>query len=69
VALIDLSDLVVFRHGHLDLAGRVFDLRAAMTAYDATYVALAEALSARLVTCDRKLGRAVGHSAQIEVIQ
>ena len=38
-----------------------------LTAYDAAYVALAEALSAPLVTTDAKLARAPGHGARVEV--
>jgi predicted nucleic acid-binding protein len=33
------------------------------------YVVLAEALDARLVTCDGRLGAAPGHAARIEVIR
>ena len=40
-----------------------------VTAYDAMYVALAEALDAPLVTCDTPLAKAPGHRAHIEVIQ
>jgi predicted nucleic acid-binding protein len=36
-----------------------------MTAYDASYVALAEALSCPLVTTDERLARAHGHDAEI----
>jgi predicted nucleic acid-binding protein len=38
-----------------------------MTAFDAAYVALAEALSASLVTADGKLAAAPGHAAKIEL--
>ena len=37
-----------------------------LTAYDAVYVALAEALGAPLVTCDGRLARATGHRARVE---
>jgi predicted nucleic acid-binding protein len=40
-----------------------------MTAYDAMYVALAEALDAPIVTCDTPLARSPGHRARIEVIE
>jgi predicted nucleic acid-binding protein len=43
-------------------------LRGSMTAYDATYVALAEGLDAVLLTCDGKLSRAHGHRARIELL-
>ena len=50
------------------LAVRIWELRENLTAYDAAYVALAEALSAPLVTRDRKLATAPGHRALIEVV-
>ena len=40
------------RHAHIDLLSRAWELRANLTAYDAMYVALAEAMDAPLVTCD-----------------
>jgi predicted nucleic acid-binding protein len=68
-AIEDLGLLRVTRHGHLDLASRVWDLRQNVTAYDAVYLALAESLAAPVVTCDRPLRAAAGHSARIEVIE
>ena len=47
---------------------RIWALRHNMTAYDAAYVALAEALDAPLVTCDAKLGAAV-NDVRVEVIE
>lgn len=41
-------------------AGRVWELRGNVTAYDAWYVALAEALGCPLATLDRRLSRASG---------
>jgi predicted nucleic acid-binding protein len=38
---------------------RVWDLRATMSAFDATFVALSELLAAPLVTGDRRLARAM----------
>ena len=67
-ALIDLGDLPVTRHSHEDLIGRAWSLRHTLSAYDAMYVALAEALDATVVTCDARLGRAHGHSLQVEVV-
>lgn len=46
---------------------RVFTLRDNLTAYDAAYVALAEALKCPLLTRDRRLARSSGHSAEIRV--
>ncbi len=40
-----------------------------MTAYDAMYVALAEALDAPIVTCDTRIAKGPGHRARIEVIE
>lgn len=42
------------------VAARVWELRGAVTAYDAWYVALAESLDAPLATLDLKLSRAAG---------
>ena len=67
-AIQDLVDLDLHRHAHLDLLTRAWKLRENMTAYDAMYVALAEALDATVVTCDTPLAKAPGHRARIEVI-
>jgi len=67
-ALADLADLDLHRHAHVDLLRRVWTLRANLTAYDAVYIALAEALDATLITCDAKLAQAPGHRAQVDVI-
>jgi predicted nucleic acid-binding protein len=50
MALDDYLDLPLTRHPHERLLHRILALRANLTAYDATYVALAEALGATLVT-------------------
>jgi predicted nucleic acid-binding protein len=50
------------------LLSRVFALRDQLTAYDATYVALAEALGATLLTRDDRVAKAGGHRARIEVV-
>jgi predicted nucleic acid-binding protein len=68
-AIADLIDLDLHRHPHLDLLGRAWKLRDNFSAYDAMYVALAEAIGASLVTCDGPLAAAPGHTAQIEVIR
>jgi predicted nucleic acid-binding protein len=67
-ALEDLADLSVRRYPHDILLPRVWELRANLTAYDAVYVALAEALGAPLFTRDRRLAGAAGHSARVEVV-
>jgi predicted nucleic acid-binding protein len=67
-ALEDLADLSVRRYPHDVLLPRVWELRANLTAYDAAYVALAEALGAPLFTRDRRLAGAAGHRARVEVV-
>ena len=67
-AIADLADLDLHRHAHLDLLGRAWKLRDNITAYDAMYVVLAEALEAPIVTCDTPLAKAPGYRARIEVI-
>ncbi len=67
-AIADLVDVDLHRHVHLDLLARVWQLRDHITAYDAAYVALAEALGATVVTCDAPLARASGHRAQIDLV-
>jgi predicted nucleic acid-binding protein len=47
------------------LAERVWELRTSVTAYDASYVALAEALNAPLLTLDVRLARAHGPGCMI----
>jgi len=66
--LLDLVDLDASRYPHDVLLARVWQLRANLTAYDAVYVSLAEALGAALVTCDGRLARAPGHRAHVEYI-
>jgi predicted nucleic acid-binding protein len=51
------------------LLGRVWALRENLSAYDATYVALAEALDVPLVTADGRLGRAPGPRCTIAVVR
>ena len=66
-ALEDLVDLSLTRYPHDVLLSRIWVLRDNLTAYDAAYVALAEALDAPLVTCDSKIAAAPGHRARVEV--
>jgi predicted nucleic acid-binding protein len=68
-AIADLADLDLHRHPHIDLLTRAWKLRENVTAYDAMYVALAEALDAPIVTCDAPLARAPRHRARIEAIE
>lgn len=67
-ALQDLGDFGVHRYPHTPLLVRVWELRGSVTAYDAAYLALAEALDAPLLTCDGKLAAARGHRARVDVV-
>ena len=66
-ALVDLADFPLTRYPHFVLLKRIWEMRHGLTAYDAAYLALAEALDARLVTRDRALAKA-GSQVRVEVI-
>ena len=63
----DHLGLRVVRHGHRPLVRRALELRENFTVSDATYVALAEALGAPLLTADRRLARAVRAHSGVEL--
>ncbi len=67
-ALADLAEFPLRRYPHDVLLPRVWELRNNLTAYDAVYVALAEALDALLLTRDRRLASAAGHHARISLV-
>ena len=64
----DLGDLAITRHGHEPVLDRVLELRDAVSAYDGTYLALAELLGATMVTWDRRQSRAPGVRCPVSVI-
>jgi predicted nucleic acid-binding protein len=64
-ALSFFTELRIQRYPMTPLLGRVWALRETLSAYDAAYVALAEALDLPLLTTDRRLGRSGGHQARI----
>lgn len=68
-ALQDLRALDLERHPHEPLLDRVWALRDRLTAYDAVYVALAEALDTVLLTRDARLARAPGLGRRVELIR
>ena len=68
-ALADLDGLRIVRHPHEPHVPRIWQLRHSLTAYDAAYVALAEALEAPLITRDGRMASAHGHRAKIELIE
>jgi predicted nucleic acid-binding protein len=63
----DFADLTIARYEHGFLADRIWQLRHDLTAYDAAFVALSEALDVPLVTCDRRLAATPGHRARVEL--
>lgn len=67
-ALDNLRALDLERHGHEALLERAWALRDNLTAYDAVYVALAEALECTLLTCDGRLARSPGQSRRVELV-
>ena len=67
-AIADYASLPIDRHNHELLLHRIWELRQNITAYDATYVALAEALEMPLLTRDAHLYRSPAHAARIEYI-
>jgi predicted nucleic acid-binding protein len=67
-ALQDFLQIPLLRYPHEFLLERIWALRKNLTAYDAVYVALAEALDVPLLTCDANIGGAPGHRARIDVV-
>lgn len=70
-AVADLLDLPVERYPHGLLVPRVWELRDNMSAYDATYLALAEVQTdegAALLTADARFARAARTHTAVDVI-
>lgn len=70
-AVTDLLDLPLDRYSHEVLVPRVWELRENFSAYDATYLALAEAVAEEpvpLLTADARLARAAGDHAAVPVL-
>lgn len=65
----DLQDLTIERFPHAPLLPRIWELRDNLTAYDAAYVALAEALEAPLLTLDARLANAPGLRCAVELVR
>lgn len=68
LALRDLADLPAERWAAEPLLPRIWELRDNVSAYDATYLALAEGLDAVLVTADHRLSRAASAHSDVRVI-
>ena len=67
LALGRFRDMQLVRYPHTPLIERIWELKANLTAYDAAYVALAEALGTPLITLDTRLALAPGIRARVEV--
>lgn len=63
----ELALAPITRYAHTLLLGHMSALLANVTAYDAAFLTLAEALGAPLVTLDAHLGAVPGHEAVVEV--
>lgn len=63
------AHLAITRFGISGLLGRVWELRGNLSGYDATYVAVAEALECQLLTADGRLARAPGPRCPITVVR
>ena len=60
--------MAISRHGTFAMLDRVWELRDHLTAYDAAYVALAEAIDCPLVTADARISRATGLRCAVTVV-
>ena len=67
-ALRHLAEFPIRRVPLAPLLERIWELRNNVTPYDAAYVALAERLNAKLITCDRKLANATGIHCAVDLI-
>jgi predicted nucleic acid-binding protein len=67
-ALTEFTLAPIQRYGHLALLDRIWSLGANLTAYDASYVALAEMLGGDLLTIDRRLASVPGLRCRVEVL-
>lgn len=68
-AVDDLEAIAIDRYPALPLMRRAYALRANVTAYDAAYVALAEALECELVTGNTRLANATGPQCAIRFLK
>jgi predicted nucleic acid-binding protein len=68
-ALGDYRALDLVRHAHEPLLDRGWELRGSVTAYDAAYAALGEALGTTVFTCDGPLSRATAVKGRFELVE
>lgn len=64
-----LAQLPLRRFPAVPLLRRAYELRSTVTAYDAVYIALAEALDCGLLTADARLARAPGPRCPILLLE
>lgn len=64
-----MRSLVDRRYSHVALADAAWELRGAISFYDALYVALAASLDVPLLTADAKLSRAPQLPCKVEVVR
>ena len=63
-----LTAMRLVRWQQTPLLGRALALHDQLSAYDAIYVAMAEATGATLLTSDARMARTAGHQARIELV-
>jgi predicted nucleic acid-binding protein len=68
VAVADFQHIPLRRWPTKAFVQRAYQLRSTHTVADGVYVALAEGLTAPLITCDRRLAQSHGHDAEMELI-
>ena len=61
------AGIEIMRFAHDPLFFRIWSLRGNLTAYDAAYVALAEALRVPLITLDARLAKAAPPTVRVEL--
>jgi predicted nucleic acid-binding protein len=65
--LVDLAVMPLRRVSHVPFLSRIWELRHNVSAYDASYIALAEVMQAPLLTTDARLARAPGIRCEVQV--
>lgn len=65
----DFASFALTRYSHEPFADRIWELRENLTASDAAFLALAEALSTPLITSDGRLAGAAGVEVEVELFR
>ena len=68
-AIRDYMELPIERLSHVAFLDRIFEIRDNFSAYDAAYVAVAEAFDAPLHTADGRLARAIREHTGVQVAE